>query len=337
MVMAEFHLYAWKVSDFCDRLQAQMRSTGCDASFCIEFNPKSDPVSVLVNDDADGADYPDHLVLAEDLAQNGEVFPAGSPITVEYSAEVVENTDNKLFVCKIDRPFQSAGDSSNRLIFTATTLQAGQTYSIANMGTETDPRYDSVNFARGTLIDTPHGPLAIERLEEGDEVLTRDGGIQLIKRVAMKRYCGLELVLNPQLRPVCIQAGALLGGLPGTDLIVAQRHRLLLNDWRAAYLFGEEEILVPAKSLLNGRNVTVACPETGIDYLQLELDQPDLISANGLWAEACARDHDVVQLPEPKPSASETYENRPFSGDNSGSYAAKLPALPTTSAPSLAA
>ncbi|MGR3661671.1 MAG: Hint domain-containing protein [Paracoccaceae bacterium] len=335
--MAEFHLFAWKMSDFGDTFQAQMCGTECDASFSIGFNPNSEPVLVLVNDGADGSDYQNQVVLAKNFVQCGEVFPAGSAINVEYSGEIAGSADNKLFVCAIERPFKSAGDDSNRLVFTTTALQAGQSYTITNMVPKFSSQDDSVNFARGTLIDTPHGPLAIERLEEGDEVLTRDGGIQLIKRVAMKRYSGLELVLNPQLRPVCIQAGALLGGLPGTDLIVAQRHRLLLNDWRAAYLFGEEEILVPAKSLLNGRNVTVTCPETGIDYLQLELDQPDLISANGLWAEACTRDHDVDQRPTANILANENSEHISYIDEISDGYTIKLPALPTTSAPSLAA
>ena len=182
-----------------------------------------------------------------------------------------------------------------------------------------------------------YGPLAIERLDAGDEVLTRDGGIQLIEKVAYHRLSGLELLLNPNLRPVRIQAGALPGGLPSTELIVAQQHRLLLNDWRATYLFGEEEILVPAKSLLNGRNVTIECPETGIDYFQIALVRQDLISANGLWAESCMADV-ARRAPKPTEKTNAEYPSDPyFYDDFSDTYEAPVPALPHSSARSLAA
>ncbi len=140
-------------------------------------------------------------------------------------------------------------------------------------------------FARGTLIDTPHGAALVEDLDAGDEILTRDGDVQLVTRVGRRRHGALELLLDPALRPVRIMTGALTGGRPGQDLLVSQDHRLLVDDWRAAVLFGEEEILIPARALLNDRNVLVECPTAGVEYFAILTDGDTMVCANGLWAE----------------------------------------------------
>ena len=158
-------------------------------------------------------------------------------------------------------------------------------------------------LARGTLIETPHGAIAVEDLEEGDEVMTRDGSVQLVTHVGRRRHCALELVLSPGLRPLRIGAGALTGGRPGQDLLVSQDLHLVVDDWRAAYLFGEDEILVPANSLMNGRNVYVECPLAGVEYFELVLAENGLVCANGLWAGARVEETErsAPQMP-PKPA-----------------------------------
>lgn len=292
----------------------------------VSLNPRSESQSMLVLHSGDGAE---HAVLADNYVCGLKSYLAGSEISIIRTFTIAGTVSDKFLVCQI------AGTET--VAFSSIELIAGKVYSMQPDAEISGRKISPVNLARGTLIDTPHGLLPIEQLEDGDEVLTRDGGIQLIKDVALDRHCGLELVLNPKLRPVCIQAGALLGGLPGADLIVAQQHRLLLEDWRAAYFFGEEEILVPASSLLDQKNVTITCPETGIDYFQIELGQPELICANGLWSEASTFDQRQDEIQTSIDSVTNANSSNNFYIKKTDSYATRLPVLPHASAVSFSA
>lgn len=60
-------------------------------------------------------------------------------------------------------------------VFTATSTNGTSTITITINGTDEPPC-----FVAGTLIDTPYGPRPIEDLRAGDQVITRDNGIQRI-------------------------------------------------------------------------------------------------------------------------------------------------------------
>lgn len=216
-----------------------------------------------------------------------------------------------------------------QMVFSSTQLLPGQSLVLGDMHTAPDDGPGQNCFARGTLIETPHGQLPIEQLEDGDEVLTRDGRAKLIAWIGSRRLTGIELLLNPQMQPVRIMAGALTGGRPGQDLLVSQCHRLLVDDWRAPYLFGEDEILVPALSLWNGKNVVIDCPLGGIDYFHLLMDDHSMVCANGLWAETMLPDAVI-----PNPAQGAISAALP---DPSGNYRLALPALPHKSAIAIAA
>ena len=50
-----------------------------------------------------------------------------------------------------------------------------------------------------------------------------------------------------------LSAGELTGDLAGNN---PQQHRILLSDWRASLLFGEDEVLAAAKHLINDLRAT---------------------------------------------------------------------------------
>lgn len=327
--MAKFQLFAWKISDFESIHQA--------GSTALTLNSNSEPVTVKIDDCGDNSNIAAGPVLAEELLLENMTFSAGFHVDVDFVLETGSRSKTKLFFCRVGSQTDKDVSAKSTFVLSTNILNAGQTYTVTDASTVRDSAEHSISFARGTLIDTPHGPVAIEHFDTGDEVLTRDSGIQLITQVAYKRLSGLELLLNPSLRPICIQAGALPGGLPGSDLAVAQEHRVLLNDWRATYLFGEEEILVPAMSLLNGRNVTIECPETGIDYFHIALEQQNLITANGLWSETCVQFQDNVRVDISANAAQLNCKNSSIYADHSDTYRTILPTLPRASVASLAA
>jgi len=132
-------------------------------------------------------------------------------------------------------------------------------------------------FTPGTLILTPCGQVPVERLEVGDPVLTRDHGPQPLRWIGRRRHSGRGIFA-----PVRIMAGALGNG---RDLIVSQQHRILLSGWRAELLFGETEVLVAAKHLVNGDTIHLApCDE--VEYLHIMFDCHEIVSSEGIPSES---------------------------------------------------
>ncbi len=136
-----------------------------------------------------------------------------------------------------------------------------------------------VCFTRGTLIATALGPLPVEALSPGDLVLTRDHGPQPLRWVGNRSFPGVG-----RLAPVCFSAGA-LGNRRA--LTVSPLHRMLVGGWRAELLFGESEVLVPARDLVNGDTI-YRCPQREVGYYHLMFDRHEIIFAEGVPSESFA-------------------------------------------------
>lgn len=134
-----------------------------------------------------------------------------------------------------------------------------------------------VCFTRGTMIATPMGEVAIEDLSEGDMVSTRDSGARSIRWIG-KRTVRAEGALAP----VKIVKGALGNH---RDLMISPLHRLLVTHWRSDLMFGEPEVLVCAKHLVNGDTIFSA-PGGDVEYFHILFDNHEIITANGTPAES---------------------------------------------------
>ena len=131
----------------------------------------------------------------------------------------------------------------------------------------------TICFARGTLIETPCGPQTIETLKPGDLVNTLDAGPQPIRWIG-----GSSIAATGPNAPVHIRAGA-LGNV--RNLRVSQNHRMLVSGARAELLFGQSEVLVAAKHLVNGTTIRVV-PGGMVEYWHFLLDTHHIV-----FAEAC--------------------------------------------------
>ncbi len=132
-------------------------------------------------------------------------------------------------------------------------------------------------FARGTLISTPNGEVAVEALSIGDEVLLADGSVQPVKWIGRRSYVAAFVRGNEAVTPVRIQAGAMGSDLPRRDLIVSPEHAIFING-----------VFVPAGKLVNGLNVTREDVTGLIEYFHIELDAEALLLAEGLPTESFA-------------------------------------------------
>lgn len=143
-----------------------------------------------------------------------------------------------------------------------------------------------VCFAAGTLIETGSGPIPVEDLRPGDLVRTRDHGLQPLRWVGRRRLSYVELLAQPELQPIRIDAGAFGGEGPDQPLTVSPQHRLLVESAWAEMLFGEAEVLVPAKHVEGSPGIARLCPVQGVTYVHILFDQHELVLSNGCWTES---------------------------------------------------
>lgn len=165
-----------------------------------------------------------------------------------------------------------------------------RTYTNANGQVFTDSpgvnaiRWDTLLcFTFGTLIDTPDGPRLIEELEVGDLVTTLDNGSQVLRWIGRRTVSPHEMAACPDLCPIRFETGAIGNTRP---LLVSPQHRMLLDDWRAEVYFGEEQVLIAAKALVNGQTIRQVLPDRPVTYCHLLFDRHEVILAEGALSES---------------------------------------------------
>ena len=195
---------------------------------------------------------------------NGVAVVAGQIVTLPSGQQVRLNANGTITIF-------GDGDAEN-LHFT---------YTVSDGLGNTDIGLVTINsvpcFVAGTLIRTPEGDRPVESLSPGDMVLTLDDGPQPL------RWIGSRTVpAQGNLAPVCIRAGTF--GDHG-KLLVSPQHRVLLRDSLAELLFGETEVLVAAKDLVNDRSVR-RVQGGDVEYVHLLFDRHQIIVSEGLATES---------------------------------------------------
>jgi hypothetical protein len=130
-------------------------------------------------------------------------------------------------------------------------------------------------FAEGTLIRTDAGDVAVQDLRPGDAVALAAGGTRPIRWIGQRT---LDLTRHPDprlVRPIRIAAGAFADGVPARDLRVSPDHALFVDGF-----------LVPARLLVNGGTIIQDTDCPSITYFHLQLDDHDILLAEGLAAES---------------------------------------------------
>lgn len=194
---------------------------------------------------------------------NGQQVSVGTVITLPTGQQVSLNADGT---------FNVVGDGDEE--------DFNFTYSVTN-GTETDVGFVNATsvpcFVAGTLIATPAGDRCAETLLPGDLVMTKDDGAQPLRWIGTRRVAA-----TGDFAPILIQAGT-LG--QHRDLLVSPLHRVLIKDVLAELLFGEQEVLVAARDLLNDHTITRR--EGGeVTYVHLMFDRHQVVFSEGLETES---------------------------------------------------
>ncbi len=136
-------------------------------------------------------------------------------------------------------------------------------------------------FTEAVRIATATGPQPIERLRPGDLVVTRDAGLEPIRWIG-----AVTCAAEGNLTPIRIPAGSLGQGLPARDLLVSPQHRMLFRSKAAFRMFGQPEVLVPARKLVGFAGIEEAEGLAEITYLHLLFDRHEVVFAEGAPSES---------------------------------------------------
>ncbi|MEQ6247477.1 Hint domain-containing protein [Sulfitobacter sp. HNIBRBA3233] len=148
----------------------------------------------------------------------------------------------------------------------------------------------AICFAKGTLIETPRGPRYIESLAIGDAVNTLDAGPQEIRWIGSRKIAGTGANA-----PVHIAAGALGNIRP---LVVSQNHRMLVTGPKAELLFGQREVLVAAKHLVDDHKIRIV-PCAAVEYFHFLCDAHQIVFAEGCPAESLFPGKEALNAVDP--------------------------------------
>ncbi|OUS38059.1 2,3,4,5-tetrahydropyridine-2,6-carboxylate N-succinyltransferase [Rhodobacterales bacterium 56_14_T64] len=208
-----------------------------------------------------------------------DVDASGSTLTITHVNGVAVSTGS-IVTLNTGQTVQLNADGTLTLTGDGDADEFNFTYTATN-GDNSDTGFVNVSsipcFVAGSLIRTPYGEVTVEDLQPGDLVETRDDGAQPI------RWIGARLVqAEGDFAPIHIRAGTFGSH---RDLLVSPQHRVLVRDSLAELLFGEAEVLVAAKDLLNDRSVTRR-PGGEVTYVHLMFDRHQVIFSEGLETES---------------------------------------------------
>lgn len=218
-------------------------------------------VDVLDNDDSVGTMVVTHI--------NGQEVSAGDTVILNNGFEVTLLADGTL---SVEPPSGYGG------------LTEPDTFNFsytAEDGGITDTAFVTITsipcFAAGTRIKTTLGEVAVEDLCVDDLIETRDCGPQPVRWIGRRKVAAVG-----KYAPIVIERGTL--GFHDT-LVLSPQHRVLIRHHMAELLFGEDEVLVTAKDLVNECSIRVR--EGGeVEYFHLLFDDHQMIWSEGLLTES---------------------------------------------------
>jgi antigen 43 len=150
-------------------------------------------------------------------------------------------------------------------------LGGGFQFSHGAFGTD----ITTICFCRGTMIDTPQGQVAVENLAVGARVTTLGyHNTRIITWIGK----GKVLATSGQrsaATPVIVRKGALADNVPNQDLHLTKGHSLFIDG-----------VLIPVEFLVNHKTIVWDDLAQEVEIYHVELDQHDVLLANGAPAES---------------------------------------------------
>ncbi len=247
--------------------------------------------------------YDSNLLIAGDSVQTTLVamddattlYPDGSK-TLDLLANDINTTSGTLTITQINgqdvvagsvvtlatgQQVQVNGDGTVELLGDGEIETVNFTYEVSSSTGQSDTGFVNVDsvpcFVAGTLIDTPGGRVPVEALMPGDMVMTKDDGPQPLRWIGRR-----DVKAHGAFAPIRIAADT----FGRHDVVlVSPLHRVLIRDSLAEILFGEAEVLVAARDLVNDRSVR-RIDGGSVSYVHLLFDRHQVVYSGGLETES---------------------------------------------------
>ncbi|PTQ75689.1 Hint domain-containing protein [Celeribacter persicus] len=143
-------------------------------------------------------------------------------------------------------------------------------------------------FARGALIPTVAGPVAIEDLLPGDEVVTVDNGVQQVEWIGSMAL-DTRGIRSPEAhaeRLYRITSDTFGLGRPTPDLMLGSGARYLLKTDGLKSWLGTAQAMAPITGMVDGVSVIEVTPISAVRSYHLALGRHSLIRVNGVELES---------------------------------------------------
>jgi hypothetical protein len=142
-------------------------------------------------------------------------------------------------------------------------------------------------FARGTVVATVEGPVAVEDLLPGMGILTAEGRVETLTWIGSMTMFPAGAIPGTEAATLTrITAEAFGIGRPMPDLILGPRARLLLRDRRCTTAAGSDQVYAPARGFADGVSIIEVNPAAPITVYHLVLRHQGSIRAGGIEVES---------------------------------------------------
>ncbi|QUJ76268.1 Hint domain-containing protein [Sulfitobacter albidus] len=290
------------VNNQTDDFNTEMDGFTITMTLTMNVNPGVVNSMRLAIADVSDSNYDSNVLIAGNSVQtelvaisdNVDVFPDGTK-TLDVLSNDINNGPGTLTITQINGQNVLAGDTITLPTGQQVTLNADGTFTVVGDGDDenfnftytvtngenTDTGFVNATsvpcFVAGTLIATPGGVRRAEGLQPGEMVMTKDEGAQPLRWVGSRTVSA-----QGDFAPIHIRANTLGAH---RDLLVSPLHRVLIKDNLAELLFGEPEVLVAARDLVNDHSITRR--EGGeVTYVHLMFDRHQVVFSEGLETES---------------------------------------------------
>ncbi|AZV79066.1 hypothetical protein EBB79_15095 [Parasedimentitalea marina] len=127
-------------------------------------------------------------------------------------------------------------------------------------------------LVRDTVVLTRSGEVLVQHIQADHHIVTRDAGLVRVQIVVHQH------VMSPT---ISVAAGSLGDTRPEHEMILPANQQILIRDWRAQALFGCNQALVPASSLVDGEYICHQGQQM-LDLYSVHLERLHVIYAGGL-------------------------------------------------------
>ena len=141
-------------------------------------------------------------------------------------------------------------------------------------------------FTRGSLVETPQGPMAIEDLLPGDQVLTQNGESETVLWKGSVTLIPGREDSRGRMRPLTrIMADTFGMQKPMSGVIAGPAARLLGTPAHLRHLHGGQPILTPVHEFQDGMGVIETLPPTPVELFHICVARHSVIRVDGLQFE----------------------------------------------------